>query len=75
MEEIKTLKENYKMGFITAHEFLCGYTDVLAKLGAQGELAEVMNTILAPLADFIVYDILNAEDFCKKQIKDLLTFK
>lgn len=75
MEEIKTIKKNYEMGFISAQEFLCEYTDVLAKLGAQGELIDAMNTVLAPLADFVVKDILNANDDEKKQIKDFFNFK
>lgn len=57
MEEIKEIKKNYEMGFISSHEFLCEYAGVLSKLGAQGELIDAMNTVLAPLADFIVKDI------------------
>lgn len=57
------------------HEFLCEYAGVLSKLGAQGELIDAMNTVLAPLADFIVKDILNASDDEKKQIKDFFNFK
>lgn len=34
-----------------------------------------MNTVLAPLADFIVKDILNAKDYEKKQIKEFFNFK
>lgn len=34
-----------------------------------------MNTVLAPLADFIVKDILNVKDDEKKQIKDFFNFK
>lgn len=75
MEEIKEIKKNYEMGFISAQEFLCKYTDVLAELGAQGELIDAMNTVLAPLADFVVKDILNAKDDEKKQIKDFFNFK
>lgn len=75
MEEIKEIKKNYEMGFISSHEFLCEYADVLSKLGAQGELIDAMNTVLAPLADFIVKDILNAKDDEKKQIKDFFNFK
>ena len=75
MEEIKEIKKNYEMGFISAQEFLCEYIDVLAELGAQGELIDAMNTVLAPLADFIVKDILNASDDEKKQIKDFFNFK
>ena len=75
MEEIKEIKKNYEMGFISAQVFLYEYTDVLVKLGAQGELTNAMNTILAPLADFIVKDILNANDDEKKQIKDFFNFK
>lgn len=63
------------MGFISAQVFLYEYTDVLVKLGAQGELTDAMNTVLAPLADFIVKDILNANDDEKKQIKDFFNFK
>ena len=75
MEEIKEIKKNYEMGFISSHEFLCEYADVLSKLGAQGELIDAMNTALAPLADFVVKDILNAKDAEKKQIKDFFNFK
>lgn len=75
MEEIKTIKENYEMGFITSYEFLCQYADVLARLGASGELCNAMNTVLAPLADFVVKDILDAKDVDKKQIKDFFNFK
>lgn len=75
MEEIKEIKKNYEMGFISAQVFLYEYTDVLVKLGAQGELIDAMNTALAPLADFIVKDILNASDDEKKQIKDFFNFK
>lgn len=75
MEEIKEIKKNYEMGFISAQVFLYKYTDVLAELGAQGELTDAMNTVLAPLADFIVKDILNAKDDEKKQIKDFFNFK
>ncbi len=75
MEEIKEIKKNYEMGFISAHEFLCEYAAVLVKLGAYGELTDAMNTVLAPLADFIVKDILNAKDAEKKQIKDFFNFK
>ena len=75
MEEIKEIKKNYEMGFISSHEFLCEYIDVLAELGAQGELIDAMNTVLALLADFIVKDILNAKDNEKKQIKDFFNFK
>ena len=74
MEEIKEIKKNYEMGFISSQEFLCEYADVLSKLGAQGELIDAMNTVLAPLADFIVKDILNAKDDEKKQIKDFFNF-
>lgn len=74
MEEIKEIKKNYEMGFISAQVFLYEYTDVLAELGAQGELTDAMNTV-APLADFIVKDILNAKDDEKKQIKDFFNFK
>ena len=75
MEEIKEIKKNYEMGFISAQVFLYEYIDVLAELGAQGELTDAMNTVLAPLADFIVKDILNAKDDEKKQIKDFFNFK
>ena len=75
MEEIKTIKENYEMGFISSIEFLWQYAGVLAKLGAQGELLDAMNKELAPLADFVVEDILNAKDVEKKQIKDFFNFK
>lgn len=75
MKEIKEIKKNYEMGFISAQVFLYEYTDVLVKLGAQGELTDAMNTVLAPLADFIVKDILNANDDEKKQIKDFFNFK
>lgn len=75
MEEIKEIAKNYEMGFISAQVFLYEYTDVLVKLGAQGELTDAMNTVLAPLADFIVKDILNANDDEKKQIKDFFNFK
>lgn len=75
MEEIKEIKKNYEMGFISAQDFLCEYADVLSKLGAQSELIDAMNTVLAPLADFIVKDILNASDDEKKQIKDFFNFK
>jgi hypothetical protein len=44
MEEIKEIKKNYEMGFISSQEFLCEYADVLSKLGAQGELIDAMNT-------------------------------
>ena len=74
-EVIKEIKKNYEMGFISSHEFLCEYAGVLSKLGAQGELIDAMNTVLAPLADFIVKDILNASDDEKKQIKDFFNFK
>lgn len=69
MEEIKEIKKNYEMGFISSHEFLCEYAGVLSRLGAQGELIDAMNAALAPLADFVVRDILNAKDSEKKQIK------
>ena len=75
MEEIKEIKKNYEMGFISSHEFLCEYAGVLSKLGAQGELIYAMNTALAPLADFIVKDILNEKVAEKKQIKDFFNFK
>ena len=75
MEEIMTLKENYEMGFITSYEFLCGYVEILARLGAQGELFDAINTVLAPLADFVVNDILNVKGYEKKQIKDFFNFK
>lgn len=55
--------------------FFCEYAGVLSKLGSQGELIDAMNTVLAPLADFIVKDILNASDDEKKQIKDFFNFK
>ncbi len=70
MEEIKIIKKHYEMGFISPHEFLCEYAGVLIKLGAHGELIDAMNMVLAPLADFIVKDILNAKVSEKKQIKD-----
>ena len=69
------MKEIKEMGFISSHEFLCEYAGVLSKLGAQGELIDAMNTVLAPLADFVVRDILNAKDDEKKQIKDFFNFK
>ena len=75
MEEIKEIKKNYEMGFISSQEFLCEYANVLAKLGAQGELLDAINTVLSPLADFVVKDILNAKDDEKKQIKDFFNFK
>lgn len=75
MKEIKEIKKNYEMEFISSQEFLCEYAGVLSKLGAQGELIDAMNTVLAPLADFIVKDILNASDDEKKQIKDFFNFK
>lgn len=75
MEEIKEIKKNYEMGFISSNEFLYEYAGVLSKLGAQDELIDAMNTVLAPLADFIVKDILNASDDEKKQIKDFFNFK
>ncbi len=75
MKEIKEIKKNYEMGFISSQEFLCEYAGALSKLGAQGELIDAMNTVLAPLADFIVKDILNASDDEKKQIKDFFNFK
>lgn len=75
MEEINEIKKNYEMEFISSHEFLCEYAGVLSKLGAQGELIDAMNTALAPLADFVVKDILNAKDAEKKQIKDFFNFK
>lgn len=75
MEEIKEIKKNYEMGFISAHEFLCEYAAVLVKLGACCELIDAMNTVLVPLADFIVNDILNAKEIDKKQIKDFFNFK
>ena len=34
MEEIKEIKKNYEMGFISAQVFLYEYTDVLVELGA-----------------------------------------
>lgn len=75
MEEIKEIKKNYEMGFISSHEFLCEYAGVLSRLGAQGELIDAMNTALTSLADFVVRDILNAKDSEKKQIKDFFNFK
>ena len=75
MEKIKEIKKNYEMGFISAQVFLFEYTDALTELGAQGELVDAMNTVLAPLADFIVKDILNAKDDEKQQIKDFFNFK
>lgn len=75
MEEVKTIKENYEMGFISAHEFLVQLSGVLARIGSQGELIGAMNTALAPLADFVVKSILNAKDCEKKQIKDFYNFK
>lgn len=75
MEKIKEIKKDYEMGFISAQVFLFKYTDALTELGAQGELVDAMNTALAPLADFIVKDILNAKDDEKKQIKDFFNFK
>lgn len=75
MEEIKEIKKNYEMGFISPLEFLCEYAGVLSKLGAQCELIDAINTTLAPLADFVVKDILNAKDAEKKQIKDFFNFK
>lgn len=75
MKEIKEIKKNYEMGFISSQEFLCEYAGVLSKLGAQDELIDAMNTVLASLADFIVKNILNASDDEKKQIKDFFNFK
>ena len=72
MEEIFEIKENYTMGFISPHEFLNELQDVLMRVGAHGELENTINETLAPLADFIVADILNAVGDSKKQIKDFL---
>lgn len=72
MEEIFKIKENYTMGFITPHEFLSELQDVLFRVGAHGELEDTINATLAPLANFIVSDILNAVGDSKKQIKDFL---
>lgn len=72
MKEIKTIKENYELGFISPHEFLCELCDVLEELGAQGELIDTMNETLAPLANFIKDEIIKAIPANKKQIKDFL---
>lgn len=32
MKEIKEIKKNYEMGFISSQEFLCEYAGVLSKL-------------------------------------------
>lgn len=72
MEEIFKIKENYTMGFITPQEFLNELQDVLQRVGAHGELEDTINKTLAPLADFIVGDILSAVGDSKKQIKDFL---
>ena len=72
---MKETKQTYEMGFISARDCLGESAGALSKLGAQGELIDAMNTVLAPLADFIVKDILNASDDEKKQIKDFFNFK
>ena len=72
MEEIFKIKEHYMMGFITPQEFLGELQDILHRIGAHGELEDTINQTLAPLADFIVGEILNAVGDSKKQIKDFL---
>lgn len=72
MKEIDELKKNFEMGFLTPHEFLSQLYDFLFTVGAHGELEDVINETLLPLANFIKDDILNATGCNKKQFKDFL---
>lgn len=72
MKEIIEIKKNFEMGFITPHEFLTHLLDVLSVVGAYGELQDTINEVLAPLANFIKDEIINAPSLEKKQIKDFL---
>ncbi len=72
MEEIKKIKNDFELGFITPHEFLNKLTEILFMVGAAGELEDTINDTLLPLANFIKDEVLNASGCTKKQIKDFL---
>lgn len=72
MEEIKKIKTEFEMGFITPHEFICKLSDVFFEVGAACELEETVNETLLPLANFIISDVFNAPECTKKRIKDFL---
>lgn len=52
------LVRDYKMGFISAQEFILRYIDILHGLGAEKDLVDAYNEVSRPLADFLV-DITN----------------
>lgn len=70
MEEIKKIKNDFEMGFISPHEFLIQLKHVFFEIGVAGELEETVNEVLLPLVNFIIGDVLNAPECSKKCIKD-----
>lgn len=70
MKEIRNIKENYEMGFITPREFLTQIEEILFYVGANNDLTEAIELALQPLASFVHDEILNAPYESKKQIKD-----
>ena len=52
-EMIKMMCENYQMGFITSHEFLLQYSDILRSLGANKCVEDKMDELLEPFASAV----------------------
>ena len=76
MEEVKKIRNEYQMGFITAQEFLAKLSDILYDLGSSRELVDTTNTILAPFVDFIIDKIIDEPILSnKKQINEYLNDK
>lgn len=53
-EEIRQMVENYHMGFISSHDFLCQYTDFLRQFGAHKCIEDKISEQLNNLADDII---------------------
>lgn len=51
---IGDLINNYQMGFITSHEFLCKYLDLLSQFQASRVLRNLMDEALRPLANDVI---------------------
>lgn len=54
METIKKLKENYKLGLISATDFVDKYTEILALLGSPKDLMDARDALMQPLAEYLI---------------------
>lgn len=59
-EMIRQMCENYRMGFITSHEFLMQYSDTLRFLGAnkcvEDKISELLEPFASAVADMLMSD-------------------